>query len=120
MKGRKYTSIVLTVLIATFLWTAPVWASEQDTGYPWFADITEDNQTTSQSNTIFHVAPVLPSEQDTGYPWFADIEEDKTIMKPVTTFKAHPRTVTEDTGYPWFADTKEDNKTGPQPSTTTR
>lgn len=119
MKGRKYTSIVLTVLIATFLWVAPVWASEQDTGYPWFADITEDNKTGPQPSTIFHVAPVLPSEQDTGYPWFADIREDKTIMKPVTTFKAHPRTVEGDTGYPWHADTKEDDQNHSQPSTMT-
>ena len=117
MKNKKFTSIGLTVLIAAFLWATPVWASEQDTGYPWFGDITENNETIIPPSQVFHVAPVVPSEQDTGYPWFADIKEDKTNMKPLTIFKVHPRTVGEDTGYPWHADTKED-KAVMKPSTT--
>lgn len=111
MKNIKLMSIGLAVLTATFLWTSSVWASGQDTGYPWYSDIPEDNKTVSQPSTTFHVAPVMPSEEDTGYPWYEDIKEDKTIMKPVTIFKAHPRTVTEDSGYPWHADIEDDEAT---------
>jgi hypothetical protein len=109
----------LTVLVAALLWATPVWASEQDTGYPWFGDITEDSKAVIQSSTIFHVAPVPPSEQDTGYPWFTDVEENQT-MKRVKVFGVHPRTEKIDSGYPWHADIERDSKTNSQPSTTTQ
>jgi hypothetical protein len=52
MNGRKFVSMGLTVLTATFLWVASVWAAEEDTGYPWFADIMENNQTILQPGTM--------------------------------------------------------------------
>lgn len=121
MKNRKFTSIGLTVLIAAFLWATPIWASEQDTGYPWFVDIQKDNPAVSKHNNIFRVAPVLPSKHDTGYPWFADTQEYKeTKTKPITIFGVHPRTAEEDTGYPWSNDSKRNNQTVPQSRTMTQ
>ena len=112
--------MVWAILIAGALWSTPVWATPQDTGYPWFGDITEDNETVIPPSQVFHVAPVVPSEEDTGYPWFADTKEEKTIMKSHTIFKAHPRNAEGDTGYPWHADTNDDNHSSSQPSTTTQ
>ena len=120
MKNNKLTSMVWAILAATALWVAPVWAAEQDTGYPWFGDITEDNKTEIPPSQVFHSAPVVPSEEDTGYPWFADIREDKTIMKPLTIFKTHPQVKEGDTGYPWHADIKEDNSNTSQPGSSTQ
>ncbi len=82
MKGRKFVSMGLAVLTAAVLLAGSVWAAEQDTGYPWFADIMKD-EPISQSSTMTHSgkAPVWTSEQDTGYPWFADIMEyNQTIL----------------------------------------
>ena len=114
--------MVWAIVSAAVLWVTPAWATQQDTGYPWFADVAEeDSQTISESNTSFQLVPVLPTEQDTGYPWFADIKEDKVIMKPVEVFGVHPpTTVEEDTGYPWHVDTKDDNPNAPQPGTVTQ
>ena len=122
MKGRKFVSMTWAVLTAAALWATPVWAVEQDTGYPWFGDIIEEsNQTIPQPNTTFRLTPVLPSKEDTGYPWFADIEkDDQTIMKPIEVFGVHPRSTEEDSGYPWHADTKDDNPTSSEHKTTTQ
>ena len=124
MKNGKFNSIGLTVLTAAFLWAAPVGATQQDTGYPWFGDIEEENvqmeeskQTHSSSN--YHLAPLLPPEQDTGYPWYADIKEEP-IVKPYKVFGVHPKTEMGDTGYPWHADTKDDNHNPSQPGTMTQ
>ena len=121
MNAKKFAAMGLTILIASFLWTASLSASEQDSGYPWFADIQKDNPAVSKHNNIYRVAPVLPSKHDTGYPWFADIQEYKeTKKKPVTIFGVHPRTAEEGTGYPWSNDTKWHNQTVPQSRTTTQ
>lgn len=115
MKGNKFASIGLTVLIAAFLWVVPVWASPDD---PWAPDM-GGNQLSSK--TTIKVVPVLPAEEDRGYPWFHDIEKDNpTIMRPITVFGVHPRPVEEDTGYPWFADISEDNQTASQLESTTQ
>lgn len=117
MKGKNFILMGLAILTAGVLWAVPVWAAEQDTGYPWFADI-EDNQAISQPSTIFRETQVLPAQEDTGYPWFTDTKEDnQAIMKPVT-IGVHPRDADKDTGYPWFADTKEDNRAVSQPNKT--
>jgi len=109
----KTTKLIQTLAAtAIFLTTTSAWAMEQDTGYPWYRDLPDkDRQTVSQSGKVV-VTPALPSEEDTGYPWFADIRDDnKSVNKPVTIFKLHPRSTDEDRGYPWYADTKEDNST---------
>lgn len=111
----------LTVLMASFLWTAAVWAVEQDTGYPWFADVPEDNSNVLKHNNVYRVAPIEPSEQDSGYPWFADLEEyNLGHKKPVTIFGVHPRTAEDDSGYPWSNDTRWHNQTAPESRTTTQ
>ena len=85
MNGRKFVSMGLTVLTATFLWVVPVWAAEEDTGYPWFADTMEDNQAVLQPSATLAATPIWIAEEDTGYPWFADImENNQTILQPGT------------------------------------
>lgn len=118
----KTTKLIQTLAAtAIVLAITPAWAMEQDTGYPWYRDLPdEDRQTVSQPSNVFE-ATVVPSEEDTGYPWFADIKDDnKSITKPITIFKLHPRTAEEDSGYPWHADTKEDKPTVLQPRTITQ
>ena len=111
MKSIKLTSMVWAILTAAVLWITPVWAAEQDTGYPWFYDIVEENdQPISQPSSNYHLAPLLPPGQDTGYPWYADIKEDENTMKPFKVFGTHPKTAEGDTGYPWHADTEKDNQ----------
>ena len=118
----KTTKLIQTLAAtAIVLAITPAWAMEQDTGYPWYRDLPdEDRQTVSQPSNVFE-ATVVPSEEDTGYPWFADIKDDnKPITKPITVFKPHPRKADEDSGYSWHADTKEDKPTVLQPRTITQ
>ena len=121
MNVKKLIAIGLTVLMATFLGTGSLSASEQDTGYPWFADVAENNSTVLKHNNIYRVAPIGPSEQDSGYPWFADLQEySQTHSKPVTVFGVHPRTAEDDTGYPWSNETKWNKQNAPESRTTTQ
>ena len=103
----KTTKLIQTLTAAAvFLVSTPAWAMEQDTGYPWYWDLPdEERQIISQPNNTSNtkMAPVLPSEEDTGYPWFADIKDDESVTKPITIFKPHLRTAGEDSGYPWHA-----------------
>ena len=120
MKTRKFVSMGTAILTAAVLWSVPVWAAEQDTGYPWFADVAEENnQLILQPNTSFKSMPVTPGEEDTGYPWYSDIKEDP-ITKRVKVFGVHPRTEEGDTGYPWHADINGDDGTLSKPGKTTQ
>lgn len=119
MKVTKFISMGAAILTAVVFCVVPVWA-EQDTGYPWFADIVEENnEPISHPNTTFKLAPVTPGDEDTGYPWYSDIKEDP-ITKRVKVFGVHPKTVEGDTGYPWHADTKGDDETLSKSSKTTQ
>ena len=123
MKVIKFASMGWAILTAAVLWITPVWA-EQDTGYPWFGDIVEENaqmeeSKQSQSGSNYHLAPLVPPNQDTGYPWYADINEEP-FVKPYKVFEVHPRTAGEDTGYPWHADIKKDDPNNSQSGTMTR
>ena len=121
MNAKKFAAMGLTVLMASFLWTAAGWAMEEDTGDPWFADIAEDNSSAVKHNNVYRVAPIEPSEQDSGYPWFSDLREyDQAHSKPVTTFGVHPRTAEHDTGYPWSNDSGLHPQTAPESQSSTQ
>ena len=63
----KTTKLIQTLAAtAIVLAITPAWAMEQDTGYPWYRDLPdEDHQTVSQPSNVFE-ATVVPSEEDTG------------------------------------------------------
>lgn len=52
MKNRRLVSTVLAILTVAFLWTVPVWATEEEfTVNPWFVETMKNNQAVLQPGT---------------------------------------------------------------------